>query len=191
MIFFTVISSKFCKKSRSSYQRCSVQKAVLKNFTIFTGIHLCRSLFLIKLQVFRPATLLKETPTQVFFCEYCEIFKSTYFEKHLRTTAFVNSRATVFQEILALPKRNALNYGIFNLGELVQRTQIQNGSRRFYLPYFPKKFSKFRTGNTCCVFSKKSTEFLFFLILFSAGITQSLVETFLEQKYFFSHNCSN
>ena len=29
----------------------------------------------------------KETPTQVFFCEYCEIFKSTYFEEHLRTVA--------------------------------------------------------------------------------------------------------
>ena len=26
------------------------------------------------------ATLLKETPTQVFSCEYCEIFKNTYFE---------------------------------------------------------------------------------------------------------------
>ena len=61
----------------------------------------------------------KETPTQVFFCEYCEIFKNTYFEKHLRTTASVNSRAAVFQESLALPKRNALTSGIFNLGELV------------------------------------------------------------------------
>ena len=30
---------------------------------------------------------MKKTPTQVFFCKYCEIFKNTYFEKHLRTTA--------------------------------------------------------------------------------------------------------
>ena len=29
----------------------------------------------------------KETPTQVLFCESCEIFKNTYFEKHLRKTA--------------------------------------------------------------------------------------------------------
>ena len=49
MIFFTVAFSKFCKKSRSSHQRCSIKKAVLKNFAIFTGIHLCWSLFLIKL----------------------------------------------------------------------------------------------------------------------------------------------
>ena len=61
----------------------------------------------------------KETPAQVFFCEYCEIFKITYFEKHLRTTASVNSIAAVFQESLALPKRNALTSGIVNLGELI------------------------------------------------------------------------
>ena len=61
----------------------------------------------------------KETPTQVFFCEYCEIFKNTYFEKHLRTTASVNSRAAVFHKGLALPKRNALTSGIFHCGRLV------------------------------------------------------------------------
>ena len=61
----------------------------------------------------------KETPTQVFFCEYCDIFKNTYFEKHLGTTVSVNSRAALFQESLALPKRNALTSGILNLHELV------------------------------------------------------------------------
>ena len=34
------------------------------------------------------ATLFKkETPTQIFSYEYCEIFKSTYFDEHLRTAA--------------------------------------------------------------------------------------------------------
>ena len=39
--------------------------------------------------LFRTANLSKqkETPTQVFFCKICEIFKNTYFEEHLRTTA--------------------------------------------------------------------------------------------------------
>ena len=41
--------SRFCKKSRSSHQRCSIKKALLNNFTIFTGKHLLQSLFLIKL----------------------------------------------------------------------------------------------------------------------------------------------
>ena len=44
-IFFTVIFSKFCKKSSSSHQRCSMKKAVLKNFAIFTGIQLSEYLF--------------------------------------------------------------------------------------------------------------------------------------------------
>ena len=44
---------------RSSHQRCSVKKGVLKTFANFTGKHLCWSLFLITLLVFRPATLLK------------------------------------------------------------------------------------------------------------------------------------
>ena len=40
---------------RSSYRRCCIEKAVLKNFAIFTGKHLCWSFFfLIKLQACRP-----------------------------------------------------------------------------------------------------------------------------------------
>ena len=51
----------------------------------FTGVlqsvcSLCWSLFLIKLQAWRSIFLLKkEIPTQVFACEYWEIFKNTYF----------------------------------------------------------------------------------------------------------------
>ena len=52
---------------------------VLKTFVSFTGKHLRWSLFLIKLQSFRCATLLKETPRQVLFCEIGEIFKNILF----------------------------------------------------------------------------------------------------------------
>ena len=38
------------QKSRSSHRRCFIEKDALKNFTKFTGKHLCQSLFLIKLQ---------------------------------------------------------------------------------------------------------------------------------------------
>ena len=51
---------------RDNYPRCSVKKGVLKNVAIFAGIS------------FRPATLLKKTPKQVFSCEYCEFVKSIY-----------------------------------------------------------------------------------------------------------------
>ena len=37
-------------KFRSSHRRCSVRKSVFRNFTKFTGKHLCQSIFLIKLQ---------------------------------------------------------------------------------------------------------------------------------------------
>ena len=41
---------------------------------------------LTKWQGFRSATLLKETPTQMLSCEYCEIFKNNFFAEHLRET---------------------------------------------------------------------------------------------------------
>ena len=31
----------------------------------------------------------KENPPQVFSCKYCEIFKNTYFEEHLRTAIII------------------------------------------------------------------------------------------------------
>ena len=37
MIIFKVVFSKFCKKSRSAHQSCSINKGVLNNFAIFTG----------------------------------------------------------------------------------------------------------------------------------------------------------
>ena len=38
----------------------------------------------------RPATLLKKTPKQVFSCKICEILKNNYFEEHLLTTVSDN-----------------------------------------------------------------------------------------------------
>ena len=75
---------------RSSRSQMFLKIGVLKNFVIFTGKHLCWILFLIKLQAFRLVTLLKRDPTQVLSYEYCEIFKSTYFQEHLRATASNN-----------------------------------------------------------------------------------------------------
>ena len=72
---------------RSSHRRCSMKKVFFKNFTAFTGKHLRWTLFLIKLQPWGRAALLKKEFSTGFSCEYCEIFKSTYFEEHLRTAA--------------------------------------------------------------------------------------------------------
>ena len=53
------------------------KKPVLKNFTIFTK-NTCVS---------KETLFNKETPTQVFSCEYCENFKDNYFEDHVPTAA--------------------------------------------------------------------------------------------------------
>ena len=54
-----------------------MKKSVLKNFTKFTGKHLCQSLNFIK----------KETLVQVFSSEFCEISNNIFSTEHLWTTA--------------------------------------------------------------------------------------------------------
>ena len=45
---------------RSSHQRCSIKKGVLRNFRELIGKHLCQSPFLNKVSGIRPATLFKK-----------------------------------------------------------------------------------------------------------------------------------
>ena len=71
----------------NSHGRCPVKKGVPKHLANFTVKHLCKSLFFIKMQAFSPATLIGRHSNTVFFCEICEIFKNSYFEAHLPTTA--------------------------------------------------------------------------------------------------------
>ena len=69
---------------RSSHQRRSMKKNVLRNFAKFTGKHLCQSFFFKKVAGLSPQTL-----AQVFSCEFCETSKNTFFKENLRTTASV------------------------------------------------------------------------------------------------------
>ena len=89
---------------RSSHRRCSVKNCALKNLANFTGKHLYSILFFNKIAGLRPPNFLerrlqhvlsygkhlcqslflkKETLPQVFSCEFCEIFKNTFFTEHL------------------------------------------------------------------------------------------------------------
>ena len=54
-----------------------LKKGVLKNFAKFTGKSLCRKIFLNKVA----------GSPQVFSCEFCEIFKNSYFVEHLPMAA--------------------------------------------------------------------------------------------------------
>ena len=74
--------------NRSSHLRRSVRNCVLRNFAIFTGKHLCQTLFLIKLQASAYNFIKKQTLAQVFSCECSEISKNTFFTEHVWATAY-------------------------------------------------------------------------------------------------------
>ena len=77
----------------AAMQRCSVigshpqvfcKKGVLRNFTTFTGKHLCQSLFFNKVAGLACNFIKKETLAQVFYCEFCEIPKNAILTEHRR-----------------------------------------------------------------------------------------------------------
>ena len=72
------------------------EKDVLRNFTKFTGKHLCQILFFNDVTGLRPATLfLKNSGKGFFSCEFCKISKNSfssglqlYFKKTLARVFF-------------------------------------------------------------------------------------------------------
>ena len=69
---------------RSSHRKCSIKKAVLKNFAKFAEKHLCQILFFNKFAGLRPATIEKETLAQVFSCEFSKFLRTLFFTEHLQ-----------------------------------------------------------------------------------------------------------
>ena len=78
---------------------------VLRNSPVFTGKHVCWSLFLIQFQALRPA--------QVFSSEYCEIFTNSFFYRTPRVTS---------ADLLFLIKNNA---GWFLLKRFVDLVRVR------------------------------------------------------------------
>ena len=64
---------------RSSCPVVFCKKGVLRNFANVTGKHLCQSLFFNKEDLLINPFINKETLTQMFSCEFCEISKCTFF----------------------------------------------------------------------------------------------------------------
>ena len=84
--FLTKLQAGSLKLSETATGDVLWNKVFLKNFANFTEKNLCWSLFLIKLQFWGPATLLKKTLTQVLCYETCKLFKNNYFEEHVWTS---------------------------------------------------------------------------------------------------------
>ena len=71
-----------CEEREAAARRCSVKKVFLKISQISREKTCARVSFLVADP--RPATLLKkETLAQVFSCQFCEIFKSTFLYRNL------------------------------------------------------------------------------------------------------------
>ena len=100
--FRTSTDDSFWTLPRSSHQRFSVKKGVLRNFAKFTGKHLCRSLFFNKVAGLRPVTYF----WSVFSCigtEYrkIQIRKNSTFGHFSRSESVKKSSGTdVFLGIL-------------------------------------------------------------------------------------------
>ena len=70
-------------------QMCSVKKVFLEMSQNSQGNTCARVSFLITLQASGCNFISKKTVAQLFSCEFCEIFKNTFFTEHFWTTASV------------------------------------------------------------------------------------------------------
>ena len=75
------------RQFRSILWKCSMKKGVSKNFAKFTGKYLCRSVSFNEFAGGACNFIKKENPTQVFSCEFCKVFKNSYFVEYLQTAA--------------------------------------------------------------------------------------------------------
>ena len=89
-IYFCFAKIKFSKHTLYKQKQppeVFYKKSVLRDFTKFTGKHLCQSLSFNKVAGLSSATLLKKRLAQVFSCEFYEIFKNNFFTEHFWTAS--------------------------------------------------------------------------------------------------------
>ena len=89
-IYFCFAKIKFSKHTLYKQKQppeVFYKKSVLRDFTKFTGKHLCQSLSFNKVAGLSSATFLKKRLAQVFSCEFYEIFKNNFFTVHFWTAS--------------------------------------------------------------------------------------------------------
>ena len=92
-IYFCFAKIKFSKHTLYKQKQppeVFYKKSVLRDFTKFTGKHLCQSLSFNKVAGLSSATFLKKRLAQVFSCEFYEIFKNNFFTEHFWTASKLN-----------------------------------------------------------------------------------------------------
>ena len=76
-------------KCRSRRPEVFCKEGVLRGFAKFIGKHLCQSLFFNKVEACD--FIQKETLAQVLYCEFCEIFMSSYRTPAVAASEKINS----------------------------------------------------------------------------------------------------
>ena len=91
---------------KSSQRRCSVKKSVLKNFAKFKRTHLYHS------KESQACNFIKkDTLSQVLSCEFCKIFKNTFFTEHLWITASDFNLVTISEKKINFSCHNVIKHG--------------------------------------------------------------------------------
>ena len=119
------LASKFTSGIRNNH-RCSVEKAVLKNFVMFTGKHLCWSLFLTKLQAFLPHS----DWTRVSLCIRISPYPIWMREKNWTSLIYVHSKSKLIENIYNLQEWHQntkffISYKTFTVGKITKTCQEQ------------------------------------------------------------------
>ena len=121
----------------------------LKNLAIFTKKHLCWRLFWIKLH---QVCNFEETPTQMLSCEYCQIFRSTFFRRTPTVTAscvvlrnrFTEKEKAIIQKNDAFLSKNEFCHKYFP--RICRYTYIKQDVRMAASVWFLLIFNKLLEG---------------------------------------------
>ena len=99
-----LLLKQYMQNDRSSHQRCSMKKGVLRNFTEFTRKHLRQSLFFKKFAGLRPSTLLKKKLWyRCFSVNFVKFLRTPFF---CRTTPVAASEFHSVAEFVEFPFSN-------------------------------------------------------------------------------------
>ena len=76
------------QKTKTVTRRCFM-KPLLLNILHKWQENICAGGFFNKVVSTRPLTSFKQTPVQMFFCEFCKVFKNTYFVELLKNLVII------------------------------------------------------------------------------------------------------
>ena len=110
-------------KLRSSRSQMSFKIEIFKNFAIFTGKHLCWSLFVIKLPAYIACTfIIKRLQHRYFFIIIAKFLRTSFFIEHLQQLLFKAMFETCQNFTMKnknfIPSRNCYNKLMNNINYL-------------------------------------------------------------------------